>query len=263
MYPEFQNKVVLITGGNSGIGKSAALSFAREGAKVVLGARRSPEGEAVSEEIRGEGGEATFLRTDVTESDQVKALVETAVNRYGRLDYAFNNAGIEGRWLSPIEEQTLEDWNQTIHVNLTGVFLSLKYEIPLIREQGQGAIVNMASIAGQVGSGIGAAAYFSSKHGVVGLTRCAALENADRGIRINAVCPAVIETPMAGRLFGEMEEETREMHPIGRFGRAEEVAAVVLWLCSDSASYVLGQAISIDGGILAGFQRPPAEAESH
>ena len=188
---------------------------------------------------------------------EVDALIQRTVEKFGRLDVAFNNAGVEGNWV-PITEQSEEDWNRTIDINLKGVWLCLKYEIQQMTKQGGGgAIVNMASVAGLIGSA-GAAAYCASKHGVIALTKTAALENARGGIRVNAVRPAVIETPMAERLFGEPEVNKfmLGLHPMGRFGRPEEIAEAVVWICSDRASFMTGQSLVLDGGFLSGPHPP-------
>ena len=188
---------------------------------------------------------------------EVDALIQRTVEKFGRLDVAFNNAGIEGNWV-PITEQSEEDWNRTIDINLKGVWLCLKYEIQQMTKQGGGgAIVNMASVAGLIGSA-GAAAYCASKHGVIALTKTAALENARGGIRVNVVRPAVIETPMAERLFGEPEVNKfmLGLHPMGRFGRPEEIAEAVVWMCSDRASFMTGQSLVLDGGFLSGPHPP-------
>src|ERR1700681_3710011 len=195
------DKVAVITGGSSGIGRTAALAFAAEGARVAIGARRVGEGEETVRLVREQGGDAVFVQTDVRHSDQVAHLVQNAVDRWGRLDWAFNNAGIEGPLFIPPADYSEEDWNEVLAINLTGVFLAMKHEIPHILKQ-SGAIVNMSSIAGLLG-GTFNAAYFASKHGVVGLTKAAAMEYAKSGLRVNVVCPAVIETDMANRAFSE------------------------------------------------------------
>ena len=243
------DKVAVITGGSSGIGRAAALAFAAEGARVAIGARRTAEGEETARLVREQGGDAIFVQTDVRDSGQIERLVQTAVDRWGRLDSAFNNAGIEGPLFIPTTNYSEEAWNEVIAVNLTGVFLAMKHEIPHILKQG-GAIVNMSSIAGLVG-GTFNAAYFASKHGVVGLTKAAAIEYAKSGLRVNAVCPAVIETDMANRAFSEMWDRVVDMHPIGRVGTPQEVADVVVWLCSERASFITGHALPVDGGFVA------------
>ncbi len=200
MTTELEGKVGLVTGGTSGIGRETAVLFAKAGAKVVVAGRREPEGKETIELVQAAGGEGLFVKTDVSKALEVEALIQKAVERFGRLDVAFNNAGIEGVW-APIIRQSEEDWDRTIDINLKGVWLCLKYEIQqMLKQGGGGAIVNMASITGLVGA-VGAAAYSASKHGVMGLTQTAALENAKSGIRINAVCPGFTETPMADRIF--------------------------------------------------------------
>jgi len=252
-----EGKVALVTGGTSGIGRDTALLFAKSGVKVVVAGRREKEGDETVELIRAAGGDGLFVKADVSKAAEVQRLIQKTVEGFGRLDVAFNNAGIEGIWV-PIVNQSEEDWDRTIDINLKGVWLCLKYEIQQMLRQGDGgAIVNMSSIAGLVGSA-GAAAYCATKHGVLGLTKAAALENARTGIRINAVCPAAIETSMAERLFGapKVHEFVLGCHPIGRFGRPEEVAEAVLWMCSDRASFMTGQSLVLDGGFLAGPNSP-------
>ena len=257
MTAELDGKVCLVTGGTSGIGRETALLFAKAGAKVVVAGRRKAEGQETVELIRAGGSDALFVKTDVSKASEVEGLVKKTVGNFGRLDVAFNNAGIEGVWV-PIVKQSEEDWDRTIDINLKGVWLCLKYEIRQMLRQGVGgAIVNMSSVTGLIGSA-GAAAYSASKHGVIGLTKSAALENAKGGIRINAVCPAVIETPMAGRIFGapQVHKFVLSCHPIGRFGRPMEVAEAVVWMCSDHASFMTGQSLVLDGGFLAGPNSP-------
>lgn len=257
MTAELDGKVCLVTGGTSGIGRETALLFAKAGAKVVVAGRRKAEGQETVELIRAGGSDALFVKTDVSKASEVEGLVKTTVGTFGRLDVAFNNAGIEGVQI-PIVRQSEEDWDRTIDINLKGVWLCLKYEIRQMLRQGVGgAIVNMSSVTGLIGSA-GAAAYSASKHGVIGLTKSAALENAKGGIRVNAVCPAVIETPMAGRIFGapQVHKFVLSCHPIGRFGRPMEVAEAVVWMCSDHASFMTGQSLVLDGGFLAGPNSP-------
>jgi NAD(P)-dependent dehydrogenase (short-subunit alcohol dehydrogenase family) len=254
---ELQDKVGIVTGGTSGIGRDAAVLFAKAGARVVVAGRREAEGKETIDLVRAAGGEGLFVKTDVSRAAEVHALVQKTVEKFGRLDVAFNNAGIEGNWL-PIAEQSEEDWDRTIAINLKGTWLCLKYEIQqMLKQGGGGAIVNMASVAGMVGSP-GAATYCASKHGVMGLTKSAALETAKSGIRVNAVCPAVIETPMGERLWGEPEARKFALgfHPIGRFGRPMEIAEAVVWMCSDRASFMTGQSLVLDGGFLAGPNPP-------
>ena len=257
MTAELHGKVGIITGATSGIGRDAAVLFAKAGAKVVLAGRREVEGKETLDLVRAAGGDGLFVKTDVSKAAEVRALVQKTVEKFGRLDVAFNNAGIEGAWI-PIAEQSEEDWSRTIDINLKGVWLCLKYEIQqLLKQGGGGAIVNMASVAGLIGSA-GAATYCASKHGVIGLTKSAALETAKSGIRINVVCPAVIETPMGERIFGapDMKKYALGLHPIGRFGTPMEIAEAVLWMCSDRASFMTGQSLVLDGGFLAGPNSP-------
>jgi NAD(P)-dependent dehydrogenase (short-subunit alcohol dehydrogenase family) len=254
---EWAGKVALVTGGTSGIGRETAVLFAQRGAKVVVAGRREAEGKATVELIRKAGSEGLFVKADVSQAADVKALVEKTVQAFGRLDCAFNNAGVEGKWI-PIAEQPEEDWDTTIDINLKGTWLCLKYEIQQMLKQGRpGAIVNNSSVAGFIGSS-GAAAYCATKHGVLGLTKSAALEVAKNGIRVNAVCPAVIETPMADRLFGkpEVQEWVLGLHPIGRFGQPLEVAEAVVWMCSSAAGFMTGHSLVLDGGFLAGPAPP-------
>jgi NAD(P)-dependent dehydrogenase (short-subunit alcohol dehydrogenase family) len=253
MSSELQGKVAIVTGGTSGIGRDTAVLFAKAGAKVVITGRRQVEGDETVALIRATGGEGLFIKSDVSKTPEVAAMVQNTIEKFGRLDVAFNNAGIEGNWL-PIVEQPEEDWDRTIDINLKGVWLCLKYEIrQMLKQGGGGAIVNMSSVAGWIGTA-GAATYCASKHGVIGLSKAAALETATSGIRVNVVCPAVIETPMADRAFGapEMNKFARSLHPIGRFGKPMEIAEAVLWMCSDKASFMTGQSLVLDGGMLAG-----------
>jgi NAD(P)-dependent dehydrogenase (short-subunit alcohol dehydrogenase family) len=253
MTTDFQGKVVLVTGGTSGIGRDTAILFAKSGAKVAIAGRRETEGKETVDLVRAAGGDGLFVKTDVAKAAEVEALVQKTVQKFGRLDVAFNNAGIEGVWM-PITEQPEEEWDRTIDINLKGVWLCLKYELrQMLKQGGRGAIVNMSSVAGLIGS-VGAATYCASKHGVIGLTKSAALENARRGIRVNAVCPAVIETPMGERIFGAPDVKPRaiSLHPLGRFGKPMEIAEAVVWMCSDHASFMTGQNLVLDGGFLAG-----------
>jgi NAD(P)-dependent dehydrogenase (short-subunit alcohol dehydrogenase family) len=252
MAGQFENKVALVTGAASGIGRATALAFAREGAAVVVADVSVEGGEETVGMISRDRGSARFARTDVSNPQEAEAMVGLAVSAFGRLDYAVNNAGIEGV-LAPTADYPDETWHRVLGINLTGVWLCMKHEIPQLLRQGGGAIVNMASILGLVGFA-NAPAYTAAKHGVVGLTRVAALEYATQGLRVNAVCPGFIETPMVmqrGLVAAEHPEvrhQIEELHPIKRLGRSEEVAAAVLWLCSDAASFVTGQALAVDGG---------------
>jgi NAD(P)-dependent dehydrogenase (short-subunit alcohol dehydrogenase family) len=246
---EFDHKVALVTGGSSGIGRASALAFAAKGAKVVVSSRRIKEGEETVALIQTAGGEAIFVQTDVTQAVEVENLVNQAVATYGRLDYAFNNAGTEGA-IGPSIEQTEADWDQVIDTNLKGVWLSMKYEIPQILKQGGGAIVNNASVAGLIGLA-NSSMYVASKHGVVGLTKTLALEHAKDNIRVNTVCPAGIDTEMLTRAFGDAKVDFGLQHPVGRLGTSEEVANAVVWLCSDASSFITAHPLVIDGGYTA------------
>jgi NAD(P)-dependent dehydrogenase (short-subunit alcohol dehydrogenase family) len=244
-------KVALVTGGSSGIGRAAALAFAAQGASVVVASRRAEESEETVRQIAAAGGRAIFVQTDVAQSAQVQALVARTVAEFGGLDFAFNNAGIEGTAFVPVQHYAEATWDAVMDINVKGVFLSMKYELPHVLAR-KGAIVNMASVAGLKGSRMGAA-YVASKHAVVGLTRAAAIEYADKGVRINAVAPAVIHTPMAERAFFHdpaIEARAVALHPMGRIGQPEEVAQAVIWLCSPAASFTTGHTLPIDGGML-------------
>ncbi|MEQ1800974.1 MAG: SDR family oxidoreductase [Gammaproteobacteria bacterium] len=251
---ESPTKVALVTGGSSGIGRATAVAFARAGARVVVAARRREEGEETVRLVEAAGSSGMFVPADVRHSGELRGLVAACVDACGGLDYAFNNAGIEGTAYVKTADYDEETFRQVIDVNLTGVFLSMKYEIPAMLARGGGAIVNMSSVAGLMGGAVGAA-YHASKHGVVGLTKTAALDYAKAGIRVNAVCPAVITTDMAKRLFYQDPEIAKGIaaaHPIGRIGTVDEVANAVVWLCSDQASFITGETLRIDGGMLAG-----------
>jgi NAD(P)-dependent dehydrogenase (short-subunit alcohol dehydrogenase family) len=252
MAGRLDGKVVLVTGGASGIGRATALTFAREGAKLVIADMNEEGGQQTVHMITEQGGEAIFVRTDVSQAVEVQTLISQAVATYGRLDCAHNNAGIAGRVGALTAEYPEDTWQQVIAVNLTGVWLCMKYEIPQMLHQGRGTIVNTASAAGLVGTR-GTSAYVASKHGVVGLTKTAALEYAQQGIRVNCVCPGWIQTPMTERGLSDPERRARIIAsaPIGRVGTPEEVAEAVVWLCSDAASFVTGHAMSVDGGVIA------------
>jgi NAD(P)-dependent dehydrogenase (short-subunit alcohol dehydrogenase family) len=244
-----EGKVAIVTGGSAGIGRATAVAFAAEGASVTVADVDDDRGKEVVVAIEESGGHAFFVHADVSVADDVRAMVEATVERFGRLDFAFNNAGIEGQ-PAPTAECTRENWDRTLGINLTGVFLCMQAEIPAMLASGGGAIVNCASIAGLVGFP-GMVAYVATKHGVVGATRATALELAPQGIRVNAVCPGAIETEMvmrAAQAQPELIDQTVAAHPIGRMGRPEEIASSVLWLCSESASFVTGQALAVDGG---------------
>ncbi|MSR84536.1 MAG: SDR family oxidoreductase [Candidatus Latescibacteria bacterium] len=252
MNAELQGKVALVTGAGSGIGRATAQAFALAGAQVVVADVDPKGGEKTVALIAGAGGQALFVQADVTQAAQVEALVGQAVSAYGGLDCAFNNAGIGGTGASTAE-YTEEDWDRLMAVNLKGVWLCLKYELRQMLRQGRGAIVNNASVWGIAGLE-NAAAYTASKHGVVGLTKVAALENATTTIRVNAVCPGFTRTPLIEQLLidrPEMEAKIMARQPIGRLGTPEEVAAAAVWLCSPASSFVTGQALGVDGGLLA------------
>lgn len=246
-----KDKVALITGGSSGIGRAVALAWAREGARVVVSDTNRDGGEQTVAQVRGLGGEALFVAADVSRPQDCEALVQRAVEKFGRLDIACNNAGIGGPQ-APTADYPLDGWAQVMGINLSGVFYGMKYQLPAMLKNGGGAIVNMASILGAVGFA-GAPAYTAAKHGVVGLTQAAALEYSAQGVRINAVGPGFIHTPMISAL--EDNQAVNGMlvaaHPMGRLGRAEEVAELVLWLVSDKASFVTGSYYPVDGGYLA------------
>lgn len=247
------DNVTLVTGGGSGIGRAAALAFAREGARVVIVDIVVSGGEETVKMVEETGGQAIFVKADVTNVSEVEGAVNNTIETYGRLDCAFNNAGGGGD-MATIAECTKENWDYVINVHLTGVWLCMKYEISEMLKLGGGAIVNTASIFGLVGTGAGLAAYTAAKHGVVGLTKAAALEYCQDNIRINAVCPGTIRTPSIVR-FNEIdpgsEQKMIEQHPIGRLGTPSEIAESVVWLCSDAASFVTGLAVAVDGGYTA------------
>jgi NAD(P)-dependent dehydrogenase (short-subunit alcohol dehydrogenase family) len=245
------NKAVLITGGASGIGRAAAVACAREGARVVLADLDEKGGGEVAEKLRADGTTAHFVRADVTRDADVKALVEQCVAKLGRIDCAFNNAGIEGK-VTPIVDYPEDTFARVLDVNVLGVYRCLKHELPVMVRQGGGAIVNTASVAGLIGAG-GLSAYIASKHAVIGLTKVAALENARQRVRVNAVCPGVIQTPMLDRLgemAGGLVEGVTAVTPMGRVGTPEEIAEAVIWLFSDAASFVTGHALTVDGGFV-------------
>jgi NAD(P)-dependent dehydrogenase (short-subunit alcohol dehydrogenase family) len=244
-----EGKVALITGGSSGIGRGTALVFAREGARVAIADIQVEQGHETVRLVKEAGGDAIFVKCDVSVASEVKAAVDTVVETYGRLDFGFNNAGIESA-MARTADHAEEDWDRVIEVNLKGVWLCMKYEIPQMLKQGSGAIVNTASIGGMRGLG-GMSNYCASKGGIILLTRTAALEYARSGIRINAVCPGGISTPMGKRLVGQpMMAETRG-NAMKRWGKPHEVGEAVVWLCSDKASFVTGHAMAVDAGFLA------------
>jgi NAD(P)-dependent dehydrogenase (short-subunit alcohol dehydrogenase family) len=247
-----KKRVALVTGGSTGIGKATALAFAETGAKVAVVDIVEDEGKKTRDAIKEKGGQAIFIKTDVSKPDQVKNMVDEVVDTFGGLHCAFNNAGIEGEQATTAD-CTVENWDRVIAINLSGVWYCMKYEIPHMLKAGGGSIVNMASVAGRVGFA-NIPAYTASKHGVNGLTKTAALEYATQNIRVNAVCPGIIDTAMIDRFTGggeEGKEQMEAMEPIGRMGRPEEVADAVIWLCSDKASFVTGHPLAVDGGFVA------------
>ncbi|MEF3274055.1 MAG: SDR family oxidoreductase [Chloroflexus sp.] len=252
MEPPFIGKVALVTGAAAGIGRASALAFAREGAKVVIADVDVTGGEETVALCRAENTDAIFIRCDVSQSSEVEQLIAKAVDTFGRIDFAHNNAGIEGVQALLVDYPE-EVWDRVIDINLKGVWLCMKYEIRQMLQQGSGAIVNTSSVAGLSGSR-GVSAYVASKHGIVGITKAAALEYARNGIRINAICPGTIHTVMIDRFIqgdAELLAQFAESEPIGRLGSPEEVANAVVWLCSDKASFVTGATLAVDGGRLA------------
>ncbi|MEE9278921.1 MAG: glucose 1-dehydrogenase [Myxococcota bacterium] len=249
-----EGKVALVTGASSGLGKATALKFAREGAAVVVAARRSAETEATAQMIRDGGGRAIAVPTDVSCPGQVEAMVATAVSTYGRLDLAFNNAGVFGPE-GPIHEAPEEQWDSLIDINLKGTWLCMKYELPHMLAQGSGSIVNMASSAGLTGWSDGPL-YSASKHGVIGLTKSAALQYAPAGIRINVVCPAFTWIEAFGEILAadpNADSPLKATIPLGRIGQMNEIAEAATWLGSDAASFCVGHALALDGGQTIGL----------
>src|SRR5436190_11346779 len=247
---KFTGKVAFVTGAASGIGRAAALAFAREGASVVVADVSEQGNQETARLIEEQGGRALAVRCDLTRAEDVKAALAKTVEAFDRLDFAFNNAGIEPKKPAPTADYDEEEWNRILNINLRGVFLCMKHEMPLILKQGGGAIVNASSGAGIIGIKR-SPAYTAAKHRVIGLTRAAALDYAAQNIRINAVCPGYIETPMMERFTGGTPEGRAKViaeEPIGRMGKPEEIAATVVWLCSDAAGFVIGHAMVVDGG---------------
>ncbi len=244
-----KNKTVIITGAASGIGKATAELFAKQGANVVVSDIQEAEGKMVVKDIISAGGKASFFKTDVSKPEEMEALVNFAVKTYGKLDIAVNNAGIGGE-LNPIADMSIEGWQKVISINLNSLFYGMKYQIKAMLENGQGSIVNISSILGSVGFA-GSAGYAAAKHGVIGLTQTAALEYSAQNIRINAVGPGFIDTPLLNALDAAMKQQLVALHPIGRLGKSEEVAELILWLSSDKSSFVTGSYYPVDGGYLA------------
>jgi NAD(P)-dependent dehydrogenase (short-subunit alcohol dehydrogenase family) len=249
MIKRLKDKVTIVTGATSGIGRTAAITFAREGAKIVISGRNQQEGAETVRMIKADGGDCTFVKADVSKADDVLAMVKHTVGIYGRLDCAFNNAGV-GPVYNLLADYKEEDWDRIVNTDLKGVFLCMKYEIPEMLKSGKGTIVNNASTTGIVGFEH-RAAYVAAKHGVVGLTKVAALDYATAGIRVNAVCPGYTQTPMVERIWAS-DPTARKMHeginPMGRICAPEEVVEAVTWLLSDASSFTTGHALAVDGG---------------
>lgn len=246
---ELEGRVALVSGAGSGIGRAVAIACAREGARVIVSDVAEDKGEETVREIVASGGEAHFVKADASKADDHEALVHAALQRFGALHAACNNAGISGV-IAPLAEYPLDDWDRTVGINLTGVFYGMRAQIPAMLAAGGGAIVNVASILGQVGSA-GSGAYVAAKHGVVGLTRTAALDYATQGIRVNAVGPGYIRTPLIEKFGEDLLSGVQAKHPVQRLGRPEEVAEMIVWLLSDRASFVTGAYCAVDGGYLA------------
>lgn len=247
---DFGDRVALVTGAGSGIGRATAMAFAAAGASVAVADIDEAAGRAVAEAIGAAGGTAGFFGVDVSDEAAVGALVAAVLARFGRLDFAHNNAGIEGSHV-PLFEQSADNWRRVIDVNLGGVFYCMKAEIPVMLAAGGGVIVNTASASGLIG-GYNLSTYTAAKHGVVGLTKAAAMEVANRGVRINALCPGAIDTPFIAELPSPLRDRLLFATPMGRFGQPQEMAQAVLWLCSDAASYMVGHALAADGGAVLG-----------
>lgn len=249
---QFKNKVVLVTGGNSGIGKATALMFGSLGAQVIITGRRKHENSEVVNYIQSHGGEAVSFNADISKPEEIKLLFEQIKSSFGRLDIAVNCAGIEGKSFTDMLHYPDDIWEEVIRTNLSGTWYCMKNEVKMMLGAKQGAIVNVSSLAGLTASLTGGVAYTASKHGVVGLTKAAAKEYAKQNIRINVVCPALIKTPLVEDLIKNLgENKFDNVHPIGRLGLPEEVAEAICWLCSDSSSFLTGVALPLDGGVMA------------
>ncbi len=252
----FQGKVALVTGGTSGLGREISKQLAARGCTVVVSGRREAEGLETVRTVEEQGSTGIFIRCDVSKSQDVQNLIEECMRKYGRLDFAINNAGYYGKasFLSKYEE---DEFDTVIRINLKGVFLCMKYELGVMLKQGSGSIVNVSSVNGLISMPYGISAYAASKHGILGLTKTAALEVAKKNIRVNAVCPGGIETDMLSDVFQsspnpiEAEKTFQSLHPMGRFAKAEEVAKAILWICSEEASYLNGVSLPVDGGLTA------------
>ena len=253
MTGQLQDKVVIVTGAGSGLGQAAATAVAQQGGKVVVAEINPDSGRQTVAAIEQAGGQATFIKTDIAHGEQVQAMVKHTLQTYGRLDCAYNNAGVDNLH-APLGEFDVNEWDRVLGVNLRGTMLCMRYEIPAMLDNGGGAIVNCASVAGLIGTPI-SPAYTTSKHAVVGLTRSAALDYAMKNIRVNAICPGVVHTPLADAYIKEhpdAEAQVNAQSPMGRMGKPSEIAAAVVWLCSDASSYVNGAALAVDGGWTAG-----------
>ncbi|PJZ59112.1 glucose 1-dehydrogenase [Leptospira barantonii] len=250
-----KDKVAMVTGGSTGIGKAVVQEFVLRGVKVVFCGRRLDEGKKLETKIREQGGDVYFVTCDVTSGEQVKKVVDTAVEKFGRLDFGINNAGIMGL-NHPLHEYPENVWDNVVNVNLKGAWLSMKYQIPEIIKVGGGAVVNVSSISG-INGVVGINPYAAAKHGVVGLTKSAALEYAKKNVRVNAICPGAVKTEILDELFHlakdpeEAEKQLVKLHPLHRIATPEEIAKTVVWLCSEDSSFITGTAIPVDGGYSA------------